>query len=326
MGSGGDQKPEVEQKRARTTAGFTPRIYPRPQPYKNSDVYRRAALRYLGGAAKCVLATKLFWPAYASAASFWTETNGWSERTFFIACISLVHSLLYWTVNGAFLLCDRRRYFERYKMDRTEAMGPSEALLAQTWRQALIGQLLVTPCVLWLLYDFYTRMGLPAVTSTPPGAPAPPPWGTPAIPGVPTRGGGAPRGSAPLGAGVWALASTVGRRRGAGRPRAPRIIARRTEHRVVVRPPHRRVAPHARLVRHEALPVDKLRGVDGRNAASRRRGGERVERGARGAEEPGAHRPQRREAAQGRRCSEAAQHRGGGQRLRAHGEFRPRLA
>ena len=168
MGAGGEQKPD--QQKPRTTAGFTPRIYPRPEPYKSSDVYKRAVVRHLGGAAKCVLATKLFWPAYASAAAFWIETRGWSERTFFIVCISLVHSFLYWVINGAFLLCDRRRYLEQYKMERTEAMGPSDALLMQTWRQALIGQLVITPCVLWLLFDFYTRMGLPPALSSPPGA------------------------------------------------------------------------------------------------------------------------------------------------------------
>lgn len=74
----------------------------------------------------------------------------------------LTHSVLYWSVNAVFLACDRHGWLEQFKLERTDAMGPSEELLQQTWRQALFGQTVVAFAILWYLYPVAQWGGMPS--------------------------------------------------------------------------------------------------------------------------------------------------------------------
>lgn len=153
------------------TSGFSPCIFPRPAYDTSANVLRRALFRHVAAIVKLLLFVRLAEPWYQSLAHWWTAAaaggaEGWSERSFFVAGITGVHALLYWSVNSAFLACDRRGWLERYKLERTTAMGPSEQLLASTWRQALFGQFVIGPAVVWYVWVLaHDRGGMPPAAS-----------------------------------------------------------------------------------------------------------------------------------------------------------------
>jgi sterol desaturase/sphingolipid hydroxylase (fatty acid hydroxylase superfamily) len=151
---------------AAVTSGFSPRLEPRPAYRSNADVVRKAVVRHVLGIAKIILFVRLVQAPYAALATWWTVEQGWSERSLFVAGITVLHSGLYWSVNSFFLACDRRGWLEQYKLERTDAMGPSENLLARTYREALFGQLVAGPVVAWYLWVLaHDWGGMPSATA-----------------------------------------------------------------------------------------------------------------------------------------------------------------
>jgi len=49
----------------------------------------------------------------------------------------VVHAVLYVGLNFLFLHWDRNGIFKQYKLHRTRVMGPTEALIQKTWREAV---------------------------------------------------------------------------------------------------------------------------------------------------------------------------------------------
>ena len=52
----------------------------------------------------------------------------------------ILHGVMYLGMNLVFLYWDRNGIFEQYKLHRTPLMGPSEALMQKTWREAVRAQ------------------------------------------------------------------------------------------------------------------------------------------------------------------------------------------
>lgn len=96
----------------------------------------------------------------------WAQAAGWTERILVCVGISVVHCCIYWCMNSFFMLCDRRRWLEEYKLERTEAMGPSEELVKHTLFEAAISQFVLGPIVLlFVVHPVATTFGMPALTT-----------------------------------------------------------------------------------------------------------------------------------------------------------------
>lgn len=145
-------------------ATFTPRMKSRPKPSKNTDVFYNAIKKNVRTAFLCACLGKVLFPLYMMCAKFF-EDRGYSERVFFCVGVTVIHSVLYFGMNGIFLFWDRNGIFEKYKLDRTETMGPTDALMRKTWAQAIVGQALIGPVTLYFLYPIFKHFGSPSFVS-----------------------------------------------------------------------------------------------------------------------------------------------------------------
>lgn len=151
-------------------ATFTPRLKIRPPPLDNWYVAKKGILSAIRVPVLAMLFCKLCEPFYFAAAGWWMS-KGLSERLFVTVGTTVLHILIYTSMNCFFLLCDRRGYLEEYKLDRTPAMGPSEDLLWRTWIEAAIGQAITGPIALYyLVYPTFKYCGSPAMDAALPGA------------------------------------------------------------------------------------------------------------------------------------------------------------
>ena len=146
------------------SSGFSPRLSPRPKQASGWKILRKALTSHIRVPFLCALACKIFFPLYHRAATWFNERE-WSERTFFCVSVTLVHVVLYFGMNSIFLYWDRQGIFERYKLDRSEAMGPTDSLIRKTWVEAAIGQLLVGPVALYYIYPAFKYFGSPVATA-----------------------------------------------------------------------------------------------------------------------------------------------------------------
>jgi len=141
-------------------ATFTPRMSPRPKPMKHLDVFVDAVKKNVRTPILSAIGCQILFPLYLMCANYCQE-RGWSERAFFCVGVTVVHSVLYFGMNSVFLFWDRHGIFEQYKLDRTEAMGPTDALMLKTWIQAVVGQALIGPVTLWFIYPLFKYFGSP---------------------------------------------------------------------------------------------------------------------------------------------------------------------
>lgn len=142
-------------------ASFTPRLTPRPKPLSNTEVLQKVVIEHIRNPLCCIIFLKcVLFPLYQTGVQHWIA-NGWSERSFFIFSTTLVHGVLYWCGNSFMLLCPKLGLFEQYKIPRTAREIPKQELIMRTFREALFGQLVVGPCTLYFIYDFYKYMGMP---------------------------------------------------------------------------------------------------------------------------------------------------------------------
>ena len=105
-------------------------------------------------------------PAYHSLAAQWRH----SDVAWFIAGTMLIHAVLYYALNGFFLLCDVHHCFTKYKIPRTQRMIPSTSLIVSTILQGTIAQIFVAPIPLYLVYTYVVPDPKPPMTSPLPNA------------------------------------------------------------------------------------------------------------------------------------------------------------
>lgn len=122
--------------------------------------------------ALCTVACIGLFPLYLHLLRFLTDEMGLSERMVFVVGTSLVHTATYLLCNGTFALWDAYGLFEQYKLDRKPSQQPSKALLNKTLREAAMGQTVIGPLTLYLLYPAFKYFGMPAMDAAlpPPSA------------------------------------------------------------------------------------------------------------------------------------------------------------
>lgn len=143
-------------------ASFSPRLNPRPKPLRNIDVLRDVVVKNIRSPILAAAICKLFFPVYMGIVNWW-QSYQLSDRFFLIASTMILHGVMYLGMNLVFLYWDRNGIFEQYKLHRTPLMGPSEALMQKTWRQAALNQLLSSPVVLYSLFPLFKYFGTPEV-------------------------------------------------------------------------------------------------------------------------------------------------------------------
>ena len=55
------------------------------------------------------------------------------------------------------------------RLNRTPAMGPTEELIQETWKEAIVGHCVVGPITLYFVYDLIKYFGMPAMEAELPG-------------------------------------------------------------------------------------------------------------------------------------------------------------
>jgi len=133
------------------------------------SVLTKTAVRMVRAPALMTLLCKMFFPVYSTLATL-AHSNGLSERLFFCISTTVLHLSLYFGMNSMFLYWDRNGIFEKYKLDRTKAMGPSEELIWKTKIEAAVGQALIGPVTLWFIYPLFKYFGCPDYRSQLPPA------------------------------------------------------------------------------------------------------------------------------------------------------------
>ena len=149
----GSKTPEGKQKKNISTGGFSPRLAKRPKYPSFANVLWHTILSYIRIPLLCTLLTlgveslyKTFVIKYA--------LNKFSERTVFTLGTLLTHTLLYVSINGFFLLCQHKGWFEEYRFERKPYQVPKWELKKKTLLEAFVGQVISGPFVLYYMYTF----------------------------------------------------------------------------------------------------------------------------------------------------------------------------
>ena len=101
--------------------------------------------------------TYLIWPFWERIVA---KTN-LSDIEMFIAGTSLLHTATWLLYAFIFVhLGDYRGWLQQYKLPRTARMIPSKALLISTVKEALSGQLIIMPILLWILLTYVAPSNL----------------------------------------------------------------------------------------------------------------------------------------------------------------------
>ena len=80
-----------------------------------------------------------------------------ARETFFFAIAgTLVHEIMYFGLNGFFLLSDYMGWFKKYKITRTSRMIPKKSLIVKTILEAIPDHFIIQPIALWLLFTYIT--------------------------------------------------------------------------------------------------------------------------------------------------------------------------
>eukprot|EP00756_Hemistasia_phaeocysticola_P004276 Hpha_TRINITY_DN12727_c0_g1::TRINITY_DN12727_c0_g1_i2::g.114132::m.114132/K07750/E1.14.13.72, SC4MOL, ERG25; methylsterol monooxygenase len=74
-----------------------------------------------------------------------------------------VHAVMYFGMNSFFHYCDSTGVFSQYKLPRTERMRPPPGLLRRTLLEAVLGQFLVGPPVIYFGYMFLISEPRPGI-------------------------------------------------------------------------------------------------------------------------------------------------------------------
>jgi hypothetical protein len=156
-------------------AGFSPRVYPRPQYLPPSDtvVQMVRSVVFQSGVLGTIICILLY-PVYFQFMLWLKELLGdrYNDALLVTIILSISHTGTYILVNGIFGIFDYFSLFQEYKLARKPYMIPKTHLLLRCLGEALLGQLFFSPLgAYYLLYPAFRNAGM--VDSF---APLPPTW------------------------------------------------------------------------------------------------------------------------------------------------------
>jgi sterol desaturase/sphingolipid hydroxylase (fatty acid hydroxylase superfamily) len=129
-------------------------------------VLLQAIRNHAGTAAQLSIVSRLVWPMWTCAVAK-LKARGASDRFLFTVTIVICHSGLYWPINCLFEHWRKTGKMNRYLLDRPRsAPPPSRELVLRAYKEALVGQLILTPLALWTIgFQTFKRMGMPSFSS-----------------------------------------------------------------------------------------------------------------------------------------------------------------
>ena len=113
-------------------------------------------------------AATVCFPAYHRLVSGW----GLADRLAFVLATSVVHSVLYFGLNGLFELLDSTGWLAEYKMERRPHQIPSSALKMKTIVGGMCNQFVIQPLMLWYLHPAFVHFGSPGMLAPLPSFPS----------------------------------------------------------------------------------------------------------------------------------------------------------
>eukprot|EP00759_Apiculatamorpha_spiralis_P049434 PhF_6_TR44253/c0_g1_i2/m.68095 len=102
------------------------------------------------GPALAVVYFYMILPILQRSAELWQ----YDDRTFFMAGTLIIHAILYFGMNTILLLFEKFKIFESYKLPRSARMAVSKELFSKTILEAVIGQIVVAPISLFVVYTY----------------------------------------------------------------------------------------------------------------------------------------------------------------------------
>jgi methylsterol monooxygenase len=102
---------------------------------------------------------------YSNLVHFLTVNLGFGQAFAFTILMNGVHSLIYFTLNGFFFVCDMFGYLKDRKLFRRNFMIPKGNLIRQAVLQALISQLITSPILTYAMFPVFAFFGLQPLNS-----------------------------------------------------------------------------------------------------------------------------------------------------------------
>ena len=149
-------------------AGFSPRVYPRPEYEPLYAVLLCIAKSMIWQSAIFgIVIAELMFPYFQLFVNFLKSSLGeyGTDAVIFSIIMSLVHTSTYIVVNGSFAICDIGGYFQQYKLVRKPYMIPKRSLVIKAVVEATIGQLIVNPVATYFLYGAMSHYGMLDLTA-----------------------------------------------------------------------------------------------------------------------------------------------------------------
>jgi sterol desaturase/sphingolipid hydroxylase (fatty acid hydroxylase superfamily) len=89
------------------------------------------------------------------------------DRLWYTFMTTVIHAILYWTINSMFLFMEVNGYFDEYKLERRGVHAKLNwKLLRKTWTEAVLGQFISTPLfVYFAVYPAAVYFGMPPADS-----------------------------------------------------------------------------------------------------------------------------------------------------------------
>lgn len=112
----------------------------------------------------------LEWPGQLSNATGFAVL-GESDRWHFVLLFSAILSSVYWSCVAFFMGCDYFGLLSRYRINANDGTYPSRAAIREALVDAVVGQLLVRPALLFVFFPVFVRLlGMGAGSGEMPGA------------------------------------------------------------------------------------------------------------------------------------------------------------
>ena len=110
------------------------------------------------------LSSVLFFAAYPYYNNFYYSVIDkyfyGNDALYFTVVFTIIHMILYWSINSFFLFCDYTHFLSQYKLPRLKYQIPDSQLIKTTMIRALSGQLFFEPLATYfVLYPLMVRNG-----------------------------------------------------------------------------------------------------------------------------------------------------------------------
>lgn len=139
-----EEKKEVKKEKS-GGATFWPRETERPKYKPFSEFVKYVVIHYTRAPFLSALATYLLFPKYMRVVKH-LRRNKWSEAGIFTLLTSACHAGTFATVAGFFFVVgDKLKLLEKYRLDLGKAQEPSEKLIAETLKEMFLSLLLIGP-------------------------------------------------------------------------------------------------------------------------------------------------------------------------------------